>query len=83
MGTNGPRPYRGISRSDTLIPARKISLGDRVWWMETYWLAGHPSTYRNMGLVETKRKDTCVIRDRYGHTWEVEMGRLLKPETET
>lgn len=51
--------------------------------METYWLAGHPSTYRNMGLVEIKREGTCVVRDRYGHTWEVEMDRLLKPETET
>lgn len=65
------------------MPAKKISLGDRVWWKHTTWMAGSPSSYFNMGLVETKRKDTCVIRDRYGHTWEVEVNRLMKPETET
>lgn len=77
------RSYRGISRGDALVPASKVSLGDRVWWTETLWHAGYPSTYRKMGLVETKRKDTCVVRDRYGHTWEVEMSKLFKPETET
>lgn len=77
------RPYRGKSRWDDLVPAGRIRLGDRVWWSHTSWVAGYPSTYWQMGLVETKRNQTCVVRDRYGHTWEVEVGRLMKPETET
>jgi hypothetical protein len=58
-------------------------MGDRVWWEQSIWLAGYCSTYYLMGLVETKRKDACVVRDRYGHTWTVEVSRLMKPETET
>lgn len=79
----GTKPYRGLSRGDKLVPAVKVSLGDRVWWEHTYWLAGYPSTHWTMGLVEVKRGSICVVRNRYGHTWEVEMGRLFKPETET
>lgn len=77
------RPYRGINRGDHLVPAGKVSLGDRVWWQETRWVAGYPSTYWNMGLVETKRGNMCVIRNRYGHEWIVGVGMLFKPESET
>lgn len=81
--TGRGRAYRGISRGDSLVPAGKVSLGDRVWWGHTYWLAGYPSTHWTMGLVEVKRGEICVIRNRYGHTWEVGVGKLFKPETET
>lgn len=77
------RPYRNKSRGDPLVPAGRVSLGDRVWWEQTYWLAGYPTTYWNMGLVEVKRGNVCVVRNRYGHTWEVEVSRLFKPMTET
>lgn len=75
--------YRGISRGDSLVPAGKVSLGDRVWWECTYWVAGYPSTYWAMGLVETKRGDMCLVRNRYGHEWEVAVNKLFKPESET
>jgi hypothetical protein len=52
-----------------------------VWWIHTYWLGGYPTSYTKIGLVETKRARTCVVRDRYGHTWEVEMKDLMVPET--
>jgi hypothetical protein len=56
-------------------------LGDKVWWLHTYWLGGYPTSYHRIGLVEVKRGTTCVVRDRYGHTAEVEMKDLMVPET--
>lgn len=36
-----------------------------------------------MGLVETKRGNVCVVRDRYGFERVVAVGLLFKPKSET
>lgn len=73
--------WRNRDRCSTLVPAGRVSLGDKVWWLHTYWLGGHPTSYHRIGLVEVKRGNMCVVRDRYGHTAEVKMNDLLIPET--
>jgi len=73
--------WKGKDKWTALVPARRLRLGQKVWWIHTYWLGGYPTSYTKIGLVETKRARTCVVRDRYGHTWEVEMKDLMVPET--
>lgn len=58
-----------------------FSLGDEVAWIHTYHIAGHPHTYWRTGIVEAKRGDVIVVRDRYGHLAEVECDRLLIKNT--
>lgn len=78
-----PWAKRGLDRHASLVPAGKVALGDKVWWQETIWVAGHESTYWRFGIVESKRGrgKVCVIRDRHGHERIVGVGMLFKPDT--
>jgi hypothetical protein len=76
-----PWSKRGLDRFASLVPATRVALGDKVWWEETIWAAGYPSTYWTFGLVETKRGKVCVIRDRHGFERVVGVGMLFKPES--
>jgi hypothetical protein len=78
-----PSVWKGKDRLTPLVPAGRVSLGDKVWWQESYWLAGHQTTYWKVGIIQVKRGKMCVIRDRYNHEWTVAVGMLFKPETET
>lgn len=76
-----PWAKRGKDRFADLKPAGRVGLGDKVWWQTTVWAAGNPSTYWAFGIIESKRGNMCVIRDRYGHERIVGVGMLFKPET--
>lgn len=65
------------------MPADKVSLGDRVWWQWEHYLQGVRYAGWSMGLVETKRGNVCVVRDRYGFERVVAVGLLFKPKSET
>jgi hypothetical protein len=73
--------WKGKDKWTPLVPVGRVRLGDKVWWLHTYWLGGYPTSYHRIGLVEAKRGKVCLVRDRYGHTAEMEVSKLLKPET--
>jgi hypothetical protein len=75
------RRIKGKDKFVPLIPAVRATVGDKVWWQRTWYNEGEPTGRMWYGIVEVRRGNMCVIRDRYNHEHVVGVGMLFKPET--
>lgn len=75
MNTNWKR---GKQRGTRLVPARKVNLGDRVFYLHVYYISGERYVNWRLSVVIGRRKGGLVtIQTIYGFVKNVMLAQLF------